>query len=69
MTGKSLQRAFGGHLLRDRCLNHIVVSDLLEDSPELESLLDQAGKMYTSLVAKEMMVESVLAPDTLNKIN
>lgn len=28
MTGKSVQRAFRGHLLVDRCLNHLVVSEL-----------------------------------------
>ena len=27
MTGKSVQRAFRGHLLVDRCLNHLIVSD------------------------------------------
>ena len=28
MTGKSVHRAFRGHLLVDRCLNHLIVSDL-----------------------------------------
>ena len=44
----------------DRCLNHSVVSDLFEDNPEFGSLVDQAGKMYTSLMANEMTVESAL---------
>ena len=68
MTGKSVQRAFRGHLLVDRCLNHMVVSDLLEDNPEFESLVDQAGEMYASLLAKEMTLESAVASDTLNQI-
>ena len=68
MTGKSVQRAFRGHLLVDRCLNHMVVSDLLEDNPEFESLVDQAGEMYAPLLAKEMTLESAVASDTLNQI-
>ena len=52
----------------DRCLNHSVVSDLLEDNPEFGSLVDQSGQMYTSLMANEMTVESALASDMLNQI-
>ncbi len=52
----------------DRCLNHSVVSDLLEDNPEFGSLVDQARQMYTSLMANEMTVESSLASVTLNQI-
>lgn len=65
MTGKSVQRAFRGHLLVDRCLNQMVVSDLLEDNPQFESLVDQAREIYASLVAKEMTLESAVASDTL----
>nr|XP_055038535.1 uncharacterized protein LOC129426304 [Misgurnus anguillicaudatus] len=47
MTGKSVQRAFRGHLLVDRCLNHLVVSELQEDDSQFESLVIQAGEMYS----------------------
>jgi len=68
MTGKSVQRAFPGHFLVDRCLNHLVVSDLLEDNPQFESLVDQAGETYSSLVAKETTLESAVASDMLIQI-
>ena len=47
MTGKSVQRAIRGHLLVDRCLNHLIVSELLEENPQFESLVEQAGAIYT----------------------
>ena len=68
MTGRSVQRAFRGHLLVDRCLNHLVVSDLLEDNPQFESLVDHVGETYSSLVAKETTLESAVASDMLIQI-
>ena len=68
MTGKSVQRAFRGHLLVDRCLNHMVVSELQEDDSQFESLVNQAEEMYSSMVAKETTLESAAASDMLNKI-
>ena len=68
MTGKSVQRAFRGHLLVDRCLNHLIVSDLLEDNRQFKSLVDQAGETYSSLVAKETTLETALASDILIQI-
>ena len=66
MSGKSVQRAFRGHLLMDRCINDLVVSDLLEDNPQ--SLIDEAEEMYSSLVAKETTLESAVASDMLTQI-
>ncbi len=68
MTGKSVQRAFRGHLLVDRCLNYMVVSEVLQDEPGFESLVEQAEKFYTSLVAKEITLENALPSDPLNQI-
>ena len=68
MTGKSVQRAFRGHLLVDRCINNLVVSDLLEDNPQFESLVDEAGEMYSSLVTKETTLESAVGSDMLREI-
>ncbi|KAK3889496.1 hypothetical protein Pcinc_006468 [Petrolisthes cinctipes] len=68
MTGKSLQRAFRGHLLVDRCLNYLVVSDLLKDNTQFESLIDQVEDTYSSLVVKEITLESAVASDMLIKI-
>lgn len=68
MTGKSVERAFRGHLLVDRCLNHLVVSELQEDDSQFELLVNQAGEMYSSMVMKETNLESAAASDMLIKI-
>ena len=46
MTGKSVQRSFRGHLLVDKCLNNIIVSDIMDTYQEFSSLVDQAEKIY-----------------------
>ncbi len=59
MTAKSLPWTSVG---MDICLNHSLVSDLLEDNPEFGSLDTGPSKeMYISLMANEMNVESALA--------
>ena len=45
-AGKSVKRAFRGHLLVDKCLNRLVVSELQEDDSQFETLVNQAEK-YT----------------------
>ena len=68
MTGKSVQRAFRGHLLIDRSLNYLVVSDLLQVDSQFKTLLDQAEEIYSSLMAKKVTMESVVALDVLTSI-
>ena len=46
MTGKSVQRAFRGHLLIDKCVNHLIVSNILEEDPQFQSLIDRAEDLY-----------------------
>ena len=69
MTGKAVQRAIRGHLLIDKCLNHMIVSDMGGDSPEFASLVDQCEEMYSSLLAGQTSLESVVTSDTMVKIN
>ena len=33
MTGKPLQRAFCDHLLVNKCLNEMIVSEIIQDNP------------------------------------
>lgn len=40
MTGKSVQRAFRGHLLTDKRLNHMILSKMVNDGPDSEFALD-----------------------------
>ena len=67
-TGMSVHRAFRGHLLVDRCLNHLVVSELQEDDSQFESSVNQAGEMYSSMVTKETTLESAATSDKLNQV-
>ena len=68
MTGKSVQRSFRGHLLVKKCLNHMIVSDMVKDSPKLAKLVDESEEMYYSLLAGEMTLESILTSDTMTTI-
>jgi 5'-3' exonuclease len=68
MTGKSVQRSFRGHLLVDKCLNHMMVSDMMDDDPEFSALVDQSEELYTSLLASEATLESVTTSDTMTKL-
>ena len=36
MTGKSVQRSFRGHLLVDKCLKHMIASDMWMIVPSLQ---------------------------------
>ena len=65
MTGKSVQRSFRGHLL---VVNHMIVSDMVKDSPKLAKLVDESEEIYYSLLAGEMTLESILTYDTMTTI-
>ena len=69
MTGKAIQRALRGHLLVDKCLSHVIVSDLAGDSPEFAALVAQSEEMYSLLLAGQMSLETVVTSDTMVKIS
>ena len=56
MTEKSAQRAFRGHLLVDRCLNHIVVLDVKNANPEVAEEIEQAEDIYTTVKSWEAIL-------------
>ena len=64
MSGKSVQRAFRGHLLVDKCLNHMVVSDMVNENPEFAAMVEQSEAMYTAIVKGEMPLDSVFTSET-----
>ena len=59
MTGKSVQRAFRGHLLVDKCLNQAILSDLMNIDHDFKSLVGEAEIIYTSLIKREMAMENI----------
>lgn len=67
MTGKSVQRAFRGHLLVEKCLNGLLVSEVMDRDPEFASLVNACEETYNSLLAGDHSVESILSEQT-NKV-
>ena len=65
MKEKSVQRAFRGHLLVDKCLNKMVIADMMDDDPEFAALVVEAEDMYSELMKGEKQLESTITSDTL----
>ena len=68
ITGKSVQRAFRAHLLVDKCLNRKVVSDLIQDIPEISEMIEEAEKQYTMLKDVKISLESVSSSSVLSQV-
>ncbi|KAL2082773.1 hypothetical protein ACEWY4_022591 [Coilia grayii] len=69
MTGKSVQRAFRGHLLVDKCLSHMILSEMPNDNPEFAPLVAASEKMYTDLSMGDIELETVLPSETLIQVS
>ena len=69
MTGKSVQRAFRGHLLVDKCLHHMVVKSVVEEKPEFASQIEEIEKMYSSLLNGDIILESFVTSTIVAKIS
>ena len=50
VTGKAVERAFRGHLLIDKCLNHLIVSATFNANPEFASLIAESERIYSSVI-------------------
>jgi len=61
MTGKSVQRAFRGHLLLEKCLNGMLVFEVMDQDSEFTALVDACEETYTSLLAEDQISESILS--------
>jgi len=53
MTGKAVQRALLGHLLVDKCLSSQLITEMAKDDPEIQTLLEQAEKLYSFRLSGE----------------
>ena len=51
MTGKPVQRPFRGDLLLEKCLNEMLVSEVMDQDSEFTALVDACEEIYTSLLA------------------
>ena len=65
MTGKTIQRALRGHLLVDKCLHSQPITEMAKDDPEIQTLLDQADELYSSLLSGETTLGDAACSEVL----
>ena len=68
MSGKSVQRAFRGHLLVSKCLHRIIVASVVEENPEFMLQVEEIEKMYSSLLTGDISLESLEESAAIVKI-
>jgi len=61
MTGKSVQRAFCGHLLVDKCLNHIILLEMADESQDFVAMVEECEGIFNALLNSEVTVDTVLS--------
>ncbi|KAG1682159.1 hypothetical protein GQR58_011304 [Nymphon striatum] len=69
LSGKAMQRTFRGHLLIDRCLNEMVVFELIQKDSEFETLVARSEKEYQPCLASERDLNDGELTETLNMIH
>ena len=69
LTGKAIQRAIRGHLLVDKCLGQMMVSDLANDMPEFAMLLAESEEQFSLLLKEQISLESVITSHIFGQIN
>ena len=60
ISGKAVQRSLRGHLLVDKCLHDMLVSEMADDNPEFTGLLDKAEELYSSLLAGQKVLLALI---------
>ena len=68
MSGKSVQRAFRGHLLVDQCLTHQIVAELIKDGPGFENVLKELETLFALMETGERDMDSLLKSDCIGTI-
>lgn len=63
LTGKSVQRAFRGHLLVENCLNGTLIAEL-NDGERFADSVKFCEEMFTSLSTGDVTSEMVIGLDT-----
>ena len=65
MTGKAVQGALRGHLLVDKCLHSQLIMERAKADPEIQTLLDQADELYSSLLSGETTLGDAACSEVL----
>ena len=63
MTGKA--ETLRGHLLVDKCLHSQLITEIAKDDPEIQTLLDQAEELYSSLLSGETTLGDAACSEVL----
>ena len=54
-----------GHLLVDKCLHSQLITEMATDDPEIQTLLDQAEELYSSVLSGETMLADAACSEVL----
>ena len=65
MTGKAVHSALWGHLLVDKCLHSQLIKEMVKDNPEIQTLLDQAEELHSSLISGETTLRDAASSEVL----
>ena len=68
MSGKAVQRSFRGHLLVNKCLNKLILSEMIDEQPEMAHTISNVEDMYNSLVGEGMSMDAIPASETLSRL-
>lgn len=68
MSGKSVQRAFRGHLLVDQCLTHQIVAEIIKDEPCFENVLKELETFFALMETGERDMDSLRKSDCIGTI-
>ena len=60
-----IQTALRGHLLVDKCLHSQLITEMAKDDPEIQTLLDQAEELYSSLLSGETTLGDAACSEVL----
>ena len=69
LTGKAVQRAIRGHLLVNKRLGQMIVSDLANGMPEFAMLLAESEEQFSLLLKEQISLESVITSHIFGQIN
>jgi len=68
LNGKSVQRAFHGHMSVKKCLYGMIVSELMSSDLEFDTRVRQYEDMYLTVIARETTLESLESSDIKLKL-
>lgn len=68
MSGKSVQRAFRGHLLVDKCLHQMIVVSAVEADPDFATKVDDIEEMYLSLLKGDTSLEIMTQSTVITQV-